>query len=303
MRGVRSPRWALVALAVGLVAGALGAGVAPGAAPAASPHRAAIIIDTGSSVKRVVVTFGEDSITGLDALQRAGASPVVYQFGGQGGAVCRLFGVGRDSGPNCLGGADGDPRYWAYFKAPAGSSSFKYSSVGAGTARVRDGDVEGWRFGTGAAPQYVSLASLVAPPPPPPTQPPATVSPTGPGGANPTPAGVASESTGPPGSATGPGPASSATTLPQTGGTGTTASTRADGTKSDRDDTKGDGKEGAASERDDGTEVDTALASSDSGGGGGGGSAWSFVLFGVLLAGIAAAIVAVRRVRRHAEAG
>jgi hypothetical protein len=171
-------------LAVGLVAGAFGAGVVPDVAPAASPHRAAVIVDTGSTVKRVVVTFGEDSITGLDLLQRAGTNPVVYQFGGQGGAVCRLLGVGRDAGPSCLGGADGDARYWAYVRAPAGTSAFKYSSAGAGSTRVHDGDVEGWRFGTGAAPQYVSLASLVPPPPPPatqppPTSPPATAAPTG----------------------------------------------------------------------------------------------------------------------------
>src|SRR4051794_6567478 len=174
MRGVRSPRWALLALAVGLVAGAFGTGVVPDVAPAASPHQAAVIVDTGGTVKRVVVTFSEDSITGLDALQRAGANPVVYQFGGQGGAVCRLLGVGRDAGPDCLGGGDGDARYWAYFRAPAGTSSFKYSSVGGGSARVHDGDVEGWKFGTGAAPQYVSVASLLPPPPSPPTQPPAT---------------------------------------------------------------------------------------------------------------------------------
>src|SRR4051812_49335965 len=121
MRGVRSPRWALLALAVGLVAGAFGTGVVPEVAPAASPHQAAVIVDTGSTVKRVVITFDEDSITGLDALQRAGTNPVVYQFGGQGGAVCRLLGVGRDAGPDCLGGGDGDARYWAYFRAPAGT--------------------------------------------------------------------------------------------------------------------------------------------------------------------------------------
>jgi hypothetical protein len=288
-----------VALAIGLVAGSFGAGVVPDAASAASPHHAAVIVDTGGTVKRVVVTFGEDSITGLDALQRAGTNPVVYQFGGQGGAVCRLLGVGRDAGPNCLGGADGDARYWAYFRAPAGTSSFKYSSVGAGSARVHDGDVEGWKFGTGAAPQYVSLASLLPPPPPPPTPSPATApaATAAPGGgANGAPGSVASERTGPPASATGPGPASSATTLPVTGGKGTTASTRAGGAKAARAGTKAGGEQAAAQSRDDdGKDVDTALASSDSGGGGGGGFPWSLVLFAALLVAIAAAIVFVRR--------
>jgi hypothetical protein len=292
MRGVRSPRRALVALAVGLVAGALGAGLVPEAAPAASPHHAAVIVDTGSSVKRVVVTFGEDSINGLDALQRAGTNPVLYQFGGQGGAVCRLLGVGRDSGPNCLGGADGDARYWAYFRAPAGTSSFKYSSAGAGSTRVHDGDVEGWKFGTGAAPQYVSLASLLPPPAtpatqPPPTAPPATAAPTG---------GVAPGAAGAAGAAAAPGATPSSSTLPTTGGKDTSASTRADGAKTDGD------KAAATPRDDDGKAVDAALASSESDGGGGG-SAWSFVLFGVLLVAIAVAIVLVRRMRKHAGAG
>ncbi len=133
----------------------------PVAFAAPSVHRAAVIVETGSGTNRVVIEFTEDSITGIEALRRAGAEPVVYSYSGVGGAVCRLFGVGRDSGADCLGGTGGDARYWAYYRSPAGTSSFKYSSVGAGSTTVRDGDVEGWRFGTGAAPAYVSLASLL----------------------------------------------------------------------------------------------------------------------------------------------
>jgi hypothetical protein len=300
MRGVRSPRWALVALAVGLVAGAFGAGVVPEPAPAASAHRAAVIVDTGAAVKRVVVTFGEDSITGIDALQRAGMDPVVYQFGGQGGAVCRLLGVGRDAGPNCLGGGDGDARYWGYFRAPAGSSSFTYSSVGAGTTRVHDGDVEGWKFGTGTPPPYASLASLLPPPappsPPPPTAPPATSAGAGgaPAGATGTAAGVAAS-----------GPVPTSTTLPVTGGEDASTTTRAAGKPDGGADASTDGERASQASRDgDGKAVDTALASSESGGaGGGGGSAWSLVLFAFLMVAIVVAILVARRVRRHAGTG
>jgi hypothetical protein len=300
MRGVRSPRWALVALAVGLVAGAFGAGVVPDVASAASPHRAAVIVDTGSSVKRVVVTFDEDSITGLDALQRAGANPVVYQFGGQGGAVCRLLGVGRDAGPDCLGGGDGDARYWAYFRAPAGTSTFKYSSIGGGSARVHDGDVEGWKFGTGSAPQYVSLASLLPPTSPPPTQPPPTAPPASAGGG--TPGAVAPGSPGTPAATAATGAAPTASTLPATGGTDAAARTKT-AAAADGSNAKTNGSKATATGTDDdGKAVDTALASSGSGDGGGG-STWSLVLFGVLLAAIAVAIVLVRRVRKHAGAG
>jgi hypothetical protein len=147
-----------------LVSTAIGAtGVATlraGAAPAVLNH-AAITVETGADTRRVVIEFSEDSITGIEALRRAGAEPVVYSYSGVGGAVCRLFGVGRDSGADCLGGTGGDARYWAYFRSASGTSSFKYSNVGAGSTTVRDGDVEGWRFGTGAAPAYVSLTSLL----------------------------------------------------------------------------------------------------------------------------------------------
>ncbi len=133
MFGARFTRTALFSLVLGLVAAAAGAGAGPSIASAASPHRAAVIVDTGTTVHKVVVTFTEDSISGIEALQRAGGDPVLYSMG-PGGAVCRIFGVGRDAGPNCLGGQDGDNRYWAYFKAPAGTSSFTYSRVGAGAA-------------------------------------------------------------------------------------------------------------------------------------------------------------------------
>ena len=160
-------------MAVLLAAGGLSV-VMPSPAAAAGAHRALVVVDTGSTTYRQVVTFDGDSITGLRALELAGANPVVYTFSGQGGAVCRLFGVGRDAGPNCLGGADGDSRYWGYFRAPSGTSSFTYSRTGAGSVAVHDGDVEGWKFGTGQAPTWSAIppapttttTTTVAAPPP-----------------------------------------------------------------------------------------------------------------------------------------
>jgi hypothetical protein len=154
-------------------------------AGAAFPHRAMVVVDTGGTRYEKVVTFTSDSITGLRALELAGATPVVYSFSGQGGAVCRLFGIGRDASPNCLGGADGDNRYWAYFRAPAGSASYTYSRAGAGSTQVHDGDVEGWRFGTGAAPGYVALPPIATTTTAPPVAPPKVGGPSVPGPTNP----------------------------------------------------------------------------------------------------------------------
>jgi hypothetical protein len=140
---------------------------ATGGAGAASLHRAAVIVEGDGQTHRVVVEFPEDSISGIELLRRAGAEPVVYAYSGIGGAVCRLYGIGRDAGPECLGGTGGDARYWAYFRAPAGTSTFRYAAVGGGTSTVRDGDVEGWRYGTGAAPTYVSIDAILGVTPPP----------------------------------------------------------------------------------------------------------------------------------------
>jgi hypothetical protein len=154
-------------------------------ARAAATHRAAVIVEGDGQTHRVVVEFTEDSISGIELLRRAGAEPVVYSYSGIGGAVCRLYGVGRDAGPSCLGGTSGDARYWAYFRAPAGTTSFKYAVVGGGSTSVRDGDVEGWRYGTGAAPAYASIDTILGIAPPPTTPPPTVAAPSTGGAATP----------------------------------------------------------------------------------------------------------------------
>lgn len=124
----------------------------------AADHRAAVIIDTGAGVKKICIHFAEASISGLEALQRANATPVVQTFGGIGGAVCALCGRGCPAGNTCL--TCGAPNYWAYFRAPAGASGFAYSRAGANSTTVHDGDVEGWRWGTGAPPGYIAVAQV-----------------------------------------------------------------------------------------------------------------------------------------------
>lgn len=144
--------------------------VAPGrpvgaARPAATAtSRAAVIIDTGSRVVRTVITF-DGSISGAEALRRAGADPVFTVYAGEGAAVCSLLGVGHGPG-DCFGVAAGDGRYWGYFRAGAGSSSFRYWGAGASSTTVHDGDVEGWSYGARpSAPPFTSVAELAGDPP------------------------------------------------------------------------------------------------------------------------------------------
>jgi hypothetical protein len=282
-------RW--VARAALVLAALTTAAVLPDGAGAANPHRAVVVVETGADTHRVVVTFTEDSISGIEALRRAGAGPVVYSFSGQGGAVCRLFGVGRDASSNCLGGQDGDNRYWAYFRAPAGTSTFEYSRVGAGSVQVRDGDVEGWRFGTGQAPQYVSLQALAPPPPSPTNAPPSPAA-----GANPgaTSAPAARGATGP--AAAAPGAPASVSTLPATGDAPASTAAAKDGDERDGSTAADGGRSGERDERR-AAATETALASSKEDEASD--SALSLLWLALLLVAIGAAIVVVRRVRRR----
>ncbi|MEZ5177104.1 MAG: hypothetical protein R2746_02165 [Acidimicrobiales bacterium] len=150
---------ALAGLILGLVAavapiGAPAASAATGGcravsgAPAAAggPQRATVVVDTGSgAVWSACISFRGD-VSGIEALELAkaqipGLAPVYDVYAGEGRAVCRLRGVGTDP-PDCLGKSID---YWGYFR------NGRYWSTGAGAARVRDGDVEAWRWGSSGA--------------------------------------------------------------------------------------------------------------------------------------------------------
>lgn len=210
----------------------------------AGTGQAVVIVDTGSGTYTRVISF-DGTISGYEALVLAGADPTTYGFAGQGVAICRLFGVGNQADDSCLGTGD-DPRYWAYYRAPAGSGGWQYARGGAGATTVSDGDVEGWRFGTGGAPGYRAFCDVVgcapAPAPAPAPDPAAAPGPTE-GGAT-----TAAGSTASPGSPVGGSaapdvepsgsreaapatdgsgdPASTATTGPTAGGRGTTGARR-----------------------------------------------------------------------------
>lgn len=147
--------------------------VAPGAASAQTTARAVVVVDLGSlggGVQTRVIEFS-GTVSGLEALQLAGASPSTITYGPLGQAVCQLFGAGDQPVPGqCPGG-------WVYFRAPAGAGGWSQSSLGASNTVVHDGDVEGWRYG-GGTPPFPSFCSVAgcAPPPTTPTAAPAVPS-------------------------------------------------------------------------------------------------------------------------------
>ncbi len=222
-------RWAVAVALVALLA-ATGA-VAPGAASAQTTSRAVVVVDLGTlggGVHTSVIEFS-GTVSGLEALQLAGASPSTITYGPMGQAVCQLFGAGDAPVPGqCPGG-------WVYFRAPGGAGGWTQSSLGASNTAVHDGDVEGWRYG-GGAPPFQSFCAVAgcAPPPAPETAAPA-VTPAG-GGTNPTAspantpagAGSATPATGDAGS----GSATPTTTAPEGASTGTGATAPGAGTSS-----------------------------------------------------------------------
>lgn len=300
------------------------------------PNRATVVVDTGSGAVWAACVSFSGTISGIEALDRAAAqipdlSPVYDQYSGLGRAVCRLRGVGTDP-PDCLGKSTS---YWSF------SVNGRVASVGAGSVTLRDGDVHGWRHGTGGAPRPASAGTEAtsAPPPtttttrpaspttqpaPPTTRPPATV-PGGSGGSGST-GGLGGSSSGSGGSSDGASTGAPGSDAGDGGGTGTTVP--GDGGSTDPDapaDGEGEGTgepgaedadEAASSSSDDGDAADGAVdgdgdqqaaagaaGSTGSGGGSDGGSSMgSAIGFLVALGLVGAGALVVRR-RRLAAAG
>lgn len=90
---------------------------------------------------------GEDTITGLELLRRSRLQLVTTPAGG----VCSIAGEGCDDPGDCFckckGG--GSCAYWVYYQYKDGA--WLYSPVGAGGRTVRNGDADGWAWGSGSS--------------------------------------------------------------------------------------------------------------------------------------------------------
>lgn len=152
------------ALLATLLALAGSGGRFPVTAAAAELRHAVVVVDTSDgNVRKFCLAFPEESITGAEALRRIDSNAVFGSYGGQGQAVCALCGVGCPSG-DCF--CDGS-KYWAYHRAGPGGAPYAYSRAGAGSTTVRDGDVEGWKWGTGDAPPAATVGEVCDVPEPP----------------------------------------------------------------------------------------------------------------------------------------
>ncbi len=134
----------LVLIAVSLTA-------LPGRAQA--PHRAGLIVQfADGQVETACVTFAEESLSGVDLLLRANLSATFDYSSGLGAKVCQIGDTGCDyPAQDCWCQCQGSPcAYWNYWQVRNGQ--WLYSSLGAGSRRLNDGDIDGWAWGDGQQP-------------------------------------------------------------------------------------------------------------------------------------------------------
>ncbi len=119
--------------------------------PQADIHHAGLVVTFGTTrpTRMFCIEFTEDSITGLELLERSGL-PLVTSGGGLGAAVCAIDGLGSldsSSYNSCFGQY---PLFWAYDQYV--DAAWRMSSLGASSSIVRDGTIEGWAWGANARP-------------------------------------------------------------------------------------------------------------------------------------------------------
>lgn len=127
-------------------------------------HHAALIVDFGDGRVVVrVVSFAEETISGVDLLQRSGLDVAIMSNLGGGAALCAVEGVGCPPTPqDCFCQCRGaDCRYWSYFHLQGGA--WVYAGMGAAGRFLGDGDVDGWVWGDGrSAPPLLTWEEIWA---------------------------------------------------------------------------------------------------------------------------------------------
>jgi hypothetical protein len=132
-------------------------------------NRAGLVVRFGDgSLTTRCVEFSGATISGYDLLTRSGLDIVAAFDSGQGTAICSIEGTGCPA-QSCL--TCDMPNYWSYWHLKDGA--WVYSQAGASGYTVRDGDVEGWSWGSGGSPPVVPFdqicATFATDTPPPPT--------------------------------------------------------------------------------------------------------------------------------------
>ena len=123
------------------------------AANAQDGNRAGLVVVDGAGESHAYcVDFAEAEISGYELLQRAGLALSV-EAAAMGATICAIDGEGcAFPAESCFCQCQGSPCvYWSYWTldADGADEGWRYETMGAGNARVRNGDVQGWRWGAG----------------------------------------------------------------------------------------------------------------------------------------------------------
>ncbi len=138
---------------------------------AQAPNRAGLVVQHGDGTVRVAcVTFEEPEISGAELLRRSGLDVVVAVESGL--MVCAIEGEGCQYPAEpcfCQCQGQGPCTYWSYWHLDSQRGEWAYSSLGAGAYKVRNGDVDGWRWGSGtpgraSAPPVMTFEEVCGPP-------------------------------------------------------------------------------------------------------------------------------------------
>jgi hypothetical protein len=145
----RAARRHRLSLVIGVL---LGVWVGLGAltASADSPIRVGLYVQfqDGSTFTQCVEVDTPEA-TGLDVLRQSGLGFIFEPGGGMGTTICKIGETGCDfPGEDCFCQCLGNPcQYWTYWYEAEGQ--WKYSPLGISSRVVKDGDVEGWVWGSG----------------------------------------------------------------------------------------------------------------------------------------------------------
>jgi Prenyltransferase and squalene oxidase repeat len=115
-------------------------------------HRAGLVIYYGDdSLFTTCVSFTESTLSGLQLLERSGLAIQTATNPNQGTAVCKIGDVGSPSS-DCFGSM---PDYWSYWQM--GANGWDYAVTGSDQAKVSDGAVNAWSWGTGNPPALINF--------------------------------------------------------------------------------------------------------------------------------------------------
>src|SRR4051794_10494013 len=136
------------------------------------PNQAGLVIDFGDGrVMTFCIDPGADGQATGEELLRASNLPVIIEYSGNGGAVCKIDTVGSDfpSEP-CFSHCTlrpGEPcMYWSYSQLVG--DHWQFSQIGVSSTLVHSGDVYGWAWGEstiarGVQPPLRTLAEICLP--------------------------------------------------------------------------------------------------------------------------------------------